>query len=272
MAQVQPNDNEANVPDLTEFSEAVQTEELLNECEEKFAQLQMLQNKIILSETDSCDSPQEQSVNRLTTIAAEMIQWQKVEPKLLSKNPEVLHALGKQELQKLNAQLEMVLSCAQEKRNKLRDTLKSEQKWLEEKKEVLAAATDHVTRLKLENEQQSEQIVLQETKKKIQKMKDYQDRLLETLGDVLEEHFPLPQNETPANKKKKNIPQELKSNLISLNEILELLMNKTLETPHDPYVTVDDTFWPPYMEILLRYDIATRHPEDCFKIRLETFY
>ena len=30
------------MPDLTEFSEAVQTEELLNECEEKFAQLQMV--------------------------------------------------------------------------------------------------------------------------------------------------------------------------------------------------------------------------------------
>ena len=48
--------------------------------------------------------------------------------------------------------------------------------------------------------------VLQETKKKIQKMKDYQDKLLETLGDVLEEHFPLPQNETAANKKKKVLP------------------------------------------------------------------
>lgn len=270
MAGVQGNQPTPNNGD-SEFSEVAQAE-LLNECEEQFARLQMLQNEIILSETDSCESPQDESVNRLSAIAAELILWQKVEPKLLSTNPEVLHAIGTQELQKLNAQLEMVLSCSQAKRNKLRETLKCEQKWLEEKKEVLTAATDHVTRLKLESEQLSEYSVLQETKKKIQKMKDYQDRLMETLGDVLEEHFPLPLNETGANKKKKNIPQELNKNLISLNEILELLMNKTLETPHNPYVTVDDTFWPPYTEMLLRYAIATRHPEDSFRIRLETFY
>lgn len=49
-------------------------------------------------------------------------------------------------------------------------------------------------------------------------------------------------------------------------------MNKTLNTPHDPYVAIDDTFWPPYVEMLLRYGIAVRHHENNFKIRLETFF
>ncbi|CAB1344605.1 unnamed protein product [Coregonus sp. 'balchen'] len=198
-SEVQDTPAPPAIPFYTECSEAAQAE-LLNECEEQFAQLQMLQNEIILAEPDSDENPQEQ-------------------------------------LQKLNSQLELVLSCSQAKRDTLRETLKSEQKWLEEKKEVLRAGTEHV-----------------DTKKKIQKMKDYQDRLMETLADVLEEHFPLPTQETNANKKKK------------------LLMNKTLETPHDPYILIDETFWPPYTEMLLRYGIALRHPEDCFKIRLETFY
>nr|XP_046185899.1 centromere protein K-like isoform X3 [Oncorhynchus gorbuscha] len=175
-------------------------------------------------------------------------------------------------LQKLNSQLELVLSCSQAKRDTLRETLKSEQKWLEEKKEVLRAGTELVVKQRLENERLSEHSVLQDTKKKIQKMKDYQNRLMETLADVLAEHFPLPTQETNADKKEKNIPQELNENLISLNEVLELLMNTTLETPHDPYVSIDETFWPPYTEMLLRHGIAQRHPEDCFKIRLETFY
>lgn len=51
----------------------------------------------------------------------------------------------------------------------------------------------------------------------------------------------------------------------------QVLMNKVLNTPHDPYVTVDSTFWPPYVEMLLRYGIAVRHQESNFKIRLETF-
>uniref|UniRef100_A0A673CBA6 Centromere protein K n=1 Tax=Sphaeramia orbicularis TaxID=375764 RepID=A0A673CBA6_9TELE len=108
------------------------------------------------------------------------------------------------------------------------------------------------------------------TKIKIQKMKVYQERLMECLGDILEKHVPLPQSET--NKKKKNNPQEMNEDLISLNEILELLMNKVLNTPHDPYVTIDSTFWPPYIEMLLRYGIAIRHQENNFKIRLEPFY
>lgn len=52
----------------------------------------------------------------------------------------------------------------------------------------------------------------------------------------------------------------------------QLLMNKVLTTPHDPYVTMDNTFWPPYIELLLRYGIAVRHQENNFKIRLETFF
>ncbi|XP_038835154.1 centromere protein K-like [Salvelinus namaycush] len=270
-SEVQDTPAPPAIPFYTECSEAAQAE-LFNECEEQFAQLEMLQNEIILAEPDSDENPQEQSVNRLTAVAAELKQWQTRQPELLSTNPEVLLVVGAEELQKLNSQLELVLSCSQAKRDTLRETLKSEQKWLEEKKEVLRAGTEHVVKQRLENERLSEHSVLQDTKKKIQKMKDYQNRLMETLTDVLAEHFPLPTQETTADKKKKNIPQELNENLISLNEVLELLMNTTLETPHDPYVSIDETFWPPYTEMLLRHGIAQRHPEDCFKIRLETFY
>lgn len=51
----------------------------------------------------------------------------------------------------------------------------------------------------------------------------------------------------------------------------QLLMNKLMSTPHDPYVTIENTFWPPYVEMLLRYGIAVRHQDNNFKIRLETF-
>ncbi|XP_023995425.2 centromere protein K-like [Salvelinus sp. IW2-2015] len=250
-SEVQDTPAPPAIPFYTECSEAAQAE-LFNECEEQFAQLEMLQNEITLAEPDSDEYPQEQSVNRLTAVAAELKQWQTRQPELLSTNPEVLLVVGAEELQKLNSQLELVLSCSQAKRDTLRETLKSEQKWLEEKKEVLRAGTEHVVKQRLENERLSEHSVLQDTKKKIQKMKDYQNRLMETLTDVLAEHFPLPTQETTADKKKKNIPQELNENLISLNEVLELLMNTTLETPHDPYVSIDETFWPPYTEMLLR--------------------
>ncbi|KAF0037747.1 hypothetical protein F2P81_010621 [Scophthalmus maximus] len=215
-----------------------------------------LQNEVILCEPDFGENPQEQSINRLIATEAELKQWLAVEPKLLAANSEVLLQAGKEEMLKLCSELETVAFCYEAKRDKLRETKELEQKWLEQKNQVLIAASDHAERLRMEKETLSELSVLQDTKAKIQKMKVYQERLMESLGDVLEKHVPLPQNEPSANRKKKNIELEISEDLISLNEILEVLMNKVLNTPHDPYVTIDNTFWPPYVEMLLRYGIA----------------
>ncbi|KAM6939548.1 centromere protein K [Xenentodon cancila] len=252
-----------------ELSEAAQSE-LLELCERQFSQLEKLQNEIILSEPDFCDSLQEQSINRLMATEAELKQWLAAEPQLLATNPEILLNAGKEEMLKLCSELEMVVSCCEAKRDKLRETKELEQRWLEEKKQVLKATSDHVEQLQREKATLSERNLLHDIKGKIQKMKAYQEQLMESLGEILEEHVPLPQNDAVTSRKK-NIAQEIKD-LISLGEILEMLMNKALNAPHDPYVTIDDTFWPPYVEMLLRFGIAVRHQENNFKIRLETFF
>lgn len=251
-------------------SEAMQAE-LLDECEEHFEILQQLQNRIISADEGSGDGESNEAMNRLNAIMTELEQWQDMEPKLLSTNPEILLAIGKEELQRLNSQLKMVLSCSQAKRDALKDLLQREQAWLEEKKEVLNAVTERVVTLREENENLSEHSILQDMKRKITKVKDFHGTLMETLSDMLAEHFPLPDQQALGTKKKKGAVPDYGANLISLSEILEQLTNKTLETPHEPYVTIDDSFWPPYLEMLLRNGIAIRHPEDCNKIRLESF-
>ncbi|XP_048844152.1 centromere protein K [Brienomyrus brachyistius] len=247
-------------------------EELLDECDEQFNQMQQLQNDIAVTEADSSGNQLSETENRINTLTAELKQWEESEPRLLSVNPEVLLSVGKEELSQLNAQLEMVLSCSRAKRDKLREILKSERKWLEEKEEVLKAVTEQVKALQEEHERLSETSVLLDMKKKLKKMKDFQDNLLSTLSDLLEEHFPLPQEGGNDSKRKKKFLPEPRAELISLHDILELLMNKTVETPHEPYVVMDESFWPPYIEMLLRYGIASRHPDDSVKIRLEAFY
>ncbi|XP_047431562.1 centromere protein K [Mugil cephalus] len=254
------------------LSEAARSE-LLEMCEDQFAQLEKLQNEIILCEPDFCENPQEQSVNRLLATEAELKQWLTVEPKLLAENSEILLQAGKEEMVKLCSELEMVVSCCEARRDNLRETKTLEEKWLEEKKKVLFAATEHAERLQIEKQKLSDHNVLQDIKEKILKIKVYQEKLMESLGEILEKHAPLPQNVSITNKKKKkNTTHVINEDLISLNEILEVLMNKVLNSPHDPYVTIDDTFWPPYVEMLLRYGIAVRHQENNFKIRLETFF
>lgn len=154
---------------------------------------------------------------------------------------------------------------------------------------------------------------------KIEKMKAYEESLMECLGDILEKHIPHPQNGASSYKKKKvsgmcllpvvchrqcsvnvsvfrMLPQSRRKTCFHLAKFLrwvqlhcflkndfwtfgiffsslslQQLMNKVLGAPHDPYVTIDNTFWPPYVEMLLRYGIAVRHQENNFKIRLETF-
>ncbi|XP_051992940.1 centromere protein K [Xyrauchen texanus] len=244
---------------------------LFDDCEEQFGLLQKLQNEIILADTETNDDESNEALNRLNAITAELEQWQEMDPKLLPTNPEVLLAVGKEELQTLNSQLKMVLSCSQAKLDALKEILKREQTWLAEKKEVLNAVSERVTTLRHENEKLSEHSILQDMKRKINNLKDYHSSLMETLSDMLAEHFPLPDPQGNGTKKKRAAVYDADINLISLSEIIEKLTNKTLETPHDPYVTTDDTFWPPYMEMLLRNGIAIRHPDDCNKIRLELF-
>uniref|UniRef100_A0A673GYA4 Centromere protein K-like n=1 Tax=Sinocyclocheilus rhinocerous TaxID=307959 RepID=A0A673GYA4_9TELE len=215
-------------------------------------------------------SPMRQAVNCLIAITSELEQWQEIEPTLLTTSPEVLLAVGK-ELQRLNSQLKMVPSCSQAKLDVQKKILKREQTQQAEKKEALNAVCEKITRLQRENEK-SEHSILQDMKRKINNLKDYHSSLMEMLSDMLAEHFPLPDPQGNGTKKKRAAAYDAEINLISLSEIIERLTNKTLETPHDPYVSTDDTFWPPYTEMLLRNGIATRHPEDCNKIRMAIFF
>ncbi|XP_056625810.1 centromere protein K [Triplophysa dalaica] len=245
---------------------------LLDECEEQFGLLNKLQNEIILADTESNDAESNEAVNCLNAMTAELEQWQEMEPKLLLTNPEVLSAVGKEELQRLNNQLGMVLSCSQARLDALKRILKREQTWLTDKKDVLNAVSERVLKLQHENEKLSEHGVLLDMKRKINNLKDYHSGLMETLSDMLDEHFPLPDPRENGTKKKRAAAFDAEVKLISLSEIIEKLTNKTLETPHDPYVTTDDTFWQPYTEMLLRNGVAIRHPDDSSKIRLEMFF
>ncbi|TRY92313.1 hypothetical protein DNTS_029276 [Danionella cerebrum] len=260
----------------SQFSDAVDVDAakalLLDECEEQFGLLQKLQNEIIMADTEGyLDQSNEQALNRQIAITSELEQWQEMEPKLLTSSPEVLLAVGTEELQRLNRQLQMVLTCSQAKLDAQKKILKREETWLEEKKETLNAVSEKVIRLQQEKEK-SEHSVLQDIKRQINNLKDYQSCLMETLSDLNTEHFPLPDPHSNGSKKKRAAPHDAEMNLISLNDIVEKLINQTLTTPHDPYVTTDASYWPPYIEMLLRNGIAVRHPEDCNKIRLENFF
>uniref|UniRef100_A0A8B9PXR1 Centromere protein K n=1 Tax=Apteryx owenii TaxID=8824 RepID=A0A8B9PXR1_APTOW len=250
-------------------------EELLDECESIWRQMEECQSKLTLLGTETLpesDAKLSLLMMRVKALTAEYNQWQKRSPEIISTNPEVLVALGKEELQKVKNGLEMVLSTVQSKNKKLREDLKREQQWHEEQQQIVDALNGIEEEMKNQVVQFSEKRAFQELKNKMLKLRTYKEELLNALGEFLEEHFPLPEEDGSAKKKKKNSSEEPAVELVTLHEILEILINKLMSTPHEPYLTISDSFWPPYIELLLRHGIALRHPEDPNRIRLEAFH
>ncbi|NXR04630.1 CENPK protein, partial [Sagittarius serpentarius] len=212
-------------------------------------------------------------IMRVKALTAEYNQWQKRTPEITSNNPDVLLALGKEELQKVKNDLEMLLSTVKAKNKQLEDDLKREEQWHEEQEEILDCLNgiEEDTRTQIAKFSQTSLTVTtcNELQNKLLKLKLYKEELLKALGDFLEEHFPLPEK---GGSIKKMTSEEPAVELITLREILEILVSQLMKTPHEPYVTISDSFWPPYVELLLRYGIALRHPEDVDRVRLEAFH
>ncbi|XP_074991696.1 centromere protein K-like isoform X2 [Calonectris borealis] len=221
------------------------------------------QSKLMLLGTETLqksDAKLSLLMMRVKALTAEYNQWQKRSPEIISTNPGVLVALGKEEENSIYLLCHFLLLMFQR-----------EQQWHEEQEQILDALNGIEEEMKKQVVRFSEKRAFQELKNKMLKLRAYKEELVNALGEFLEEHFPLPQKGGSA-KKKKNSSEEPAVQLITLHEILEILIKKLMSTPHEPYLTINDSFWPPYIELLLRYGIALRHPQDPNRIRLEAFH
>uniref|UniRef100_G3T0X5 Centromere protein K n=1 Tax=Loxodonta africana TaxID=9785 RepID=G3T0X5_LOXAF len=260
-----------NTTDVDQVTDA--EKKLIKECEEIWKDMEECQNKLSLVGTETLTNSNAQLsllIMQAKYLAAELSQWQKETPKskiLISLF--VLYTIILFQFQKLRHDLEMVLSTMQSKNEKLKEDLKREQQWLDEQEQILESLNRVYNELKNQVVPFSESRIFNELKTKMVNIKEYKEKLLFTLGDFLEDHFPLPDGEVK--KKKKNI-QEPTAQLVTLHEMLEILINRLFDVPHDPYVKISDSFWPPYIELLLRNGIALRHSEDPNRIRLEAFH
>ncbi|XP_069483456.1 centromere protein K isoform X2 [Ambystoma mexicanum] len=246
-------------PDLLSVPEcsADAKEALLGQCDNIWGQMNKCQSRLneLGSETlPGVDAQLYLLMMQVKSLTAECNQWQKRAPEILSTDQDVLLALGKVELQKVHQELEMVLSSVRSKNKKLKEELKTEQRWLEEQQQLVQALSSRQQELKSNVMHFSEKRVGQDIEENILKVRSYEQELLKALGEFLEDHFPLPEESGRSDNRKKS------------------LMNKMLSTPHEPYLSIDESHWPPYIELLLRYGIALRHPTDPNRIRLESFH
>ncbi|XP_066037309.1 centromere protein K isoform X4 [Chamaea fasciata] len=230
-------------------------EEILNECESIWKQMEECQSKLKLVGTEAL-LPSDAKTSLLMllwrSLAVGGHDWKIRNPDLPSTSPDVLLELGKEELQKVKNDLEMVLLAVQSKNKQLEEDLKREEQWYEQQKQMLDTLNKMEEEANTQVEQLSTKRESDELEKKILKVRTYKRELLDALGDFLDEHFPQPEEGENTEKK--------------------ILINKLMSTPHEPYVTINESFWPPYIELLLRYGIALRHPEDSNRMRLQAFH
>ncbi|XP_058682185.1 centromere protein K isoform X3 [Poecile atricapillus] len=234
-------------------------EELLGECESIWKQMEECQSKLMLLGTETLlqsDAKLSLLMLRWKALTVDSHQWQVRNPEIISTNPDALLELGKEELQKVKNDLEMVLSAVRSKNKQLEEDLKREQQWYEEQKQMLDTLNKIEEEANIQVEQPSTKSLkvreFNELKSKILKLKTHKKKLLSALGEFLSEHFPLPE-------KDENIENKM-------------LINKLMTTPHEPYITINESFWPPYIELLLRCGMALRHPKDPNRMRLQAFH
>ncbi|KAM7148409.1 centromere protein K isoform 2-T2 [Molossus nigricans] len=213
-------------PDCTTDVEDVTRakEELIKKCEEMWKDMEECQNKISLVGTETLtDSNAQLSllIMQVKCLTAELSQWQKETPEILPLNEEILLTLGKEEFQKLRHDLELVLSTIQSRNEKLKEDLEREQQWLDEQQKIFGSLIVLHDELKQQIVTVSESRVFNELKTKLRDVKDYKEKLLITLSEFLEDHFPLPERNV---KKKKKNAQESTTQLITLHEMLEVIL------------------------------------------------
>ncbi|KFV63991.1 Centromere protein K, partial [Dryobates pubescens] len=215
---------------------------------------------------------------RVKALSSEHNQWENRNPELVFDSPNVLLSLGKEELQNVKEDLEMLLSAVQAKNKQLEEDLEREQQWEDEQKEILHCLAGIKEEIKKQVEiasmRRSKAAALNELQSEVCTLQIHKEKLLTDFAEFLGKHFPHPEKGRKA--RNKIFFLTIKFGIINfyffLNLIFQVLMNKLLNTPHEPYVMITDSFWPPYIELLLRYGIARRHPEDASRIRLEAFH
>ncbi|GAB5566911.1 centromere protein K isoform X1 [Prionailurus iriomotensis] len=207
-------DSSTDMEDVTNAEE-----ELIKECDEMWKDMGEKKLSLVGTETLT-DSNAQLSllIMQVKCLTAELSQWQKENPEIVPLNEEVLVTLGEEEFQKLRHDLELVLSTLQSKNEKLKEDLEREQQWLEEQQQILESLNVVHSELKNQVVTISESRILDELNTKMHDIKEYKEKLLITLGEFLEDHFPLPDRNVKKKKKKTNI-QESTAQLITLHEI-----------------------------------------------------
>lgn len=165
-------------------------------------------------------------------------------------------------------QLEVVLTCVQSEERKLLQDIEKQKTYLNQHTEMDGALSQKLQKT-LDKEQDTEASIVAERKRKTLKARKYHDNLMKEMAHFVNEHFPAPRRRNLSGPHQEGATERHYDPMLSL---VEALMNQCVDSPHDPYLHLTQSQWPPHVEQLLRHNVAQRHPDDQNRIKLLPFH
>ena len=248
-------------------------QEMIEECEEIWRDIQDTHHRLASHKDDNPPVGIDNSNARLKILQykekklqAQVEYIKNRDPEVVSKDLLFVEARLLSDLKKNTAQLQQTLKILKEQRAEVAGDIAWKRKLLEEQKAIRNSLEEKLQTLDLqENDEQEENSVLAKLEAKKKEANQYHMTVMNQLGKFLSTHFPTPNNDSEEG-------LEQGRQYWSLQQIIEALMNRLFESPHDPYIKILPVHWPPYIELLLRSNIILRHPENCDLIKLVAFH
>lgn len=196
-------------------------------------------------------------------------------PKFLPDDRDVRYSALRSDFQQLTAELRDCLVFNQEQERELQNDIEGEKRTNQELEATVSAAERKLS--ETGHRQESKKEAHKRLAERCKKLGTANQDKLKHMAKFIDKYYPLPDQESykkVAKKVEGTADSKLSklSDLQPLKTIVERLINASLDSPNDPYLEIDDRFWPPYTELLLQCDLALRHPSDSKRIKLMPFH
>ncbi|GAB5587084.1 hypothetical protein Unana1_01984 [Umbelopsis nana] len=206
-------------------------------------QKQMLQKQIV--------------IQQMVTDSRESIDQDNAVHELLAKR----HLIGTTE------ELERAYSHLQQELAQAKEQLTSQQQILQEHQEVRDALTRKL--IEIENSKDSTESPVSKLREEYHEINDRYRKTMNDLHDFLDETYP--PKSVRLTSRGPSGASEMMEVEFSLKDLLLELMNASYNTPGAYLRLEEGTYWPPYIETLIKARIVVRHPNDATKLKLEDY-
>lgn len=210
------------------------------------------------------------AVAKENLLLAQVDQYKEMKPEGLIDSDAMHYELLTESLTDGIAELKQVLSLIAMQEQEMQDEIDRETEMVKEHEEIKRVLLEKLS-LQSQHDQCSETSLVNQIQDKTNTVTAYHKVLLKNMAEFVEKHFP-PLTAQQLKRSQRKVRSQPQTPVWPLQQMLEVLMNKSVETPHNPYMSLEPAHWPPYVELLLRFGIAVKHPDDDQQIKLTPFH